>query len=77
MQDSNESQLRDGEDMREQIAQAWDGENVLIAVACLMQSKPKRWPLWHTALDYVLTAVYLALYLGISVSVIWRLIDIL
>ena len=51
--------------------EAFDGENVMTAISYLVNNKHKRkWPLWHTALDYALTGFYLAVYIGVLVKLI-------
>lgn len=51
--------------------EAFDGENVMTAISYLVNNKHKRkWPWWHTALDYTLTGFYLAVYIGVLVKLI-------
>jgi len=76
MQDSSHGSLCDGQDLMEQQAQAFDGDNVIIAVSILIAQRTKqKFPLWHTALDWVMTLLYFAVITWLGVKIVHALIN--
>jgi hypothetical protein len=54
-----------------QIKEAYDGESVMTAISYLVNNRHKlKKPWWFKPLDYLLTALYLTIYVGVLVMII-------
>jgi hypothetical protein len=54
-----------------QIKEAYDGESVMTAISYLVNNRHKlKKPWWFKPLDYLLTALYLTIYVGVLVMIV-------
>lgn len=54
-----------------QIKEAYDGDSVMTAISYLVNNRHKlKKPWWFKPLDYFLTGLYLAVYVGVLVMIV-------